>query len=84
MWSLHTWEHHSVLKRAEALTLATTWTDPENTMLREDTEGHTGCDSIDGKCPKQTDLQTESGVLVVRAGGRRMGGILMEMGLLWG
>ena len=53
-------------------------------MLREDTEGHIGCDSIDGKCPEQTDLQTESGVLVVRAGGRRMGGILMEMALLWG
>ena len=44
MWSLHTWEHHSVLKRAEALTLATTWTDPENMTLSErskhrDTQG---------------------------------------------
>ena len=35
MWSLHTREHHSARKRREALTLATTWMDPENTMLSE-------------------------------------------------
>ena len=35
MWSLHTWEHHSALKRGEALTLATTWMDPGNTVLSE-------------------------------------------------
>ena len=34
-WSLHTWEHHSAVKKGEALTLAATWTDPENTMLSE-------------------------------------------------
>ena len=28
-------EYHSATKRREALTLATVWTDPENTMLRE-------------------------------------------------
>ena len=33
--SLHTWEHHSAVKRGEALTLATTWMDPENMMLSE-------------------------------------------------
>ena len=35
MWSLHTREHHSAMKRSEALTLATMWMDPENTMLSE-------------------------------------------------
>ena len=35
MWSLHTREHHSAMKSGEALTLATTWMDPENTMLSE-------------------------------------------------
>ena len=42
------------------MTLATTWMDPENTMLSErtDTEGHTGCDSIDGKRPEQDAPQT--------------------------
>ena len=33
--SLHTWEHHSAVKRGEALTLATTCVDLENTMLSE-------------------------------------------------
>ena len=32
---LCTWEHHSEMKRREALTLATTGTDPENMMLSE-------------------------------------------------
>ena len=35
MWSLHTREHHSTLRRGEALTLAIAWMDPENTMLSE-------------------------------------------------
>ena len=35
MWSLHTRAHHSAVKRGEALTLAATWMDLENTMLRE-------------------------------------------------
>lgn len=35
MWSLHTQEHYSVLKRGEALTLAAMWMDPENMMLSE-------------------------------------------------
>ena len=35
MWSLHTQEHYSVLKRGEALTLAIIWMDPENMMLSE-------------------------------------------------
>ena len=35
MWSLHTWEHHSVVKRGDALTLAPTRTDLETTMLSE-------------------------------------------------
>ena len=53
--------HPSALKRREALTFATTWRDPENTSsVREaDTEGHAGCDSTDGKCPEQTDPQTQ-------------------------
>ena len=29
------WEHPSAMKRREALTLATTWTDPEDMMLNE-------------------------------------------------
>ena len=33
--NIHTQEHHSATKRGEALTLATTWTDPETTMLSE-------------------------------------------------
>ena len=33
--SLHTREHPSATKRRKALTLATTWMDPENTMLSE-------------------------------------------------
>ena len=32
---LHTLEHHSAMKRTEALTLATMWRDRENTMLSE-------------------------------------------------
>ena len=45
MWSLHTREHHSAMKRGEALTLATTWMDPENTMLsdRSQTQKDTQC-----------------------------------------
>ena len=35
IWSLHTREHHSALKRRESLTLTTTWMDPENMMLSE-------------------------------------------------
>ena len=31
----HRWEHHSAMKRGEALTLTTTCMDPENTMLSE-------------------------------------------------
>lgn len=39
---------------------ATTWTDPENTMLRKAADtGHTGCDSTGGKRPEQADRQTE-------------------------
>lgn len=55
--SVHTQERPSARKRREALTFATMWTDPENTMLRKeaDTEGHTGCDSTDGKRPEQAD-----------------------------
>ena len=54
MWSLHTWEHHSAMKRREALTLATTWTDPENRMLRERSRNRrTHFDPIDRKCPDQ-------------------------------
>ena len=30
---IYTIEYHSVMKRREALTLATTWMDPENTTL---------------------------------------------------
>ena len=33
--SLHTWKSHSATQRGETLTLAATWTDPENTMLSE-------------------------------------------------
>ena len=32
---IHTREHHSVVKRGESLTLATTCMDPEDTMLSE-------------------------------------------------
>ena len=55
--SLHTRERPSARKRREALTFATMWTDPKDTMLRReaDTEGHTGCDSTDGKRPEQAD-----------------------------
>ena len=47
------------LKRREELTsLPHGWTF-ETMMLREaDTEGHTVCDSMDGKCPKQAHSQT--------------------------
>ena len=46
MWSLHTRKHPSAMKRREALTLTTTWMDPENTVLSErstqrDTQGVT-------------------------------------------
>ena len=34
-WSLHTLEHHSAMNRGVALTLTTTWTDPEDMMLSE-------------------------------------------------
>ena len=32
---IHTWKHHSAMERREALTLVTTWTDPEDTVLSE-------------------------------------------------
>ena len=32
---IHTWKHHSAMERREALTLATTWTDPEDMVLSE-------------------------------------------------
>ena len=41
---------------------ATTWTDPENMMLRKAADtGHTGCDSTGGKSPEQADRQRVSG-----------------------
>ena len=45
----------------EALRLATTLMDPENTTLseRQDTEGHMGRDSTDGKRPEPADPQTQ-------------------------
>ena len=39
-------------------------------MREADTEGHTGCDSTDGKCPEQADPQTQRvGSWLSRAGG---------------
>lgn len=35
MWSTHTMEYYSVIKRNEGLIYATTWVDPENTMLSD-------------------------------------------------
>ena len=45
MWSIYTVEHHSARKRRKAPTLATTWMDPENTMLseRSQTQKDTQC-----------------------------------------
>ena len=31
-------------------------------MIEADTEGHTGCDSTDGKCPEQAGPQTQEWV----------------------
>ena len=36
---------------------------------KSDTEGHTGCDSTEGKRPEQVDPQSQSGILVVRGRG---------------
>ena len=57
--SLHTWGIPQLWR--EALTLATTWSDPENTSsVREaETEGHAVCDSTDGKRPEQANAQTQ-------------------------
>ena len=50
-----------------------------------DTEGHTGCDSTNDKCPEQSDPQTQSGFLVVRGWGAQNGErLLMETGCLLG
>ena len=48
-------------KRSGALILATYgWTLRTPCSVREgDTEGHTGCDSTDGKWPEQADPQTQ-------------------------
>ena len=75
MWSLHTREHHSAMKRREALTLATMWMDLENTMLseRNQMEKDTVCDSTDGKRPEQANPQTQSGFRVVRVWWRGWG-----------
>ena len=74
------------MQRGEALTLTTTWTDPENTMLseRSQTQKDPQCDSIDGKRPEQASLQTESGFLVVRGWGRGWGVTAYRAGLVLG
>ena len=48
------------MKRDEALTLATMWMDPKNTMLSERSrQTDTRWDSTDGKRPDQEDPQTQ-------------------------
>ena len=49
------------MKKREALTFATTKMDlrTRSSVRETDTEGHTGCDSIDGKRPEEADPQTE-------------------------
>ena len=56
MWSLHTQEHLLAMKRGEGTFLPRGWTLRTRCSVREvDTEGHTGCDSTDGKRPEQAD-----------------------------
>ena len=45
-----------------SLTLATTWMAlrTQRSVREADTEGHTECDSTDGKCPEQADPQTQT------------------------
>ena len=48
------------MERREALTLATTWTGPENTTLRRAADtGRTGRESTGGKRPEQADPHRE-------------------------
>ena len=60
MSPLNRLEYYSALKRRGALTLTSTWMDPESMVLSEGSRhrGHTGCDSTDGKHPEQADPQT--------------------------
>lgn len=55
IWSIHTLQHYLIIKRNEALTLTTTWVNPENRMLgeRSQTRKATWCGSIDTKCPEE-------------------------------
>ena len=59
--SIYTLEYYSAIKSKEAQTLATMWTDPENTMLSERSRhGRTHrCDSTDGKRAEQADPETQ-------------------------
>ena len=51
-------------------------------MREADTEGHTGCDSTDGKHPELADPQTQGvGSWLSGDGGE---GVLMRTGYFWG
>ena len=71
----HTLEHHSAMKRREALTLATTWMDPENTMLSERSQIQKDTQCV---IPLIGNVQNrpvcrDSGFMVVRSWGRGTG-----------
>ena len=70
------WEHRSATKRGEAPTLVPRgWTlRTRHTVKEADTEGHTGCDSTDGKRAEQADPQTQRvGSWLSGAGGGKWG-----------
>lgn len=59
MWSIYTMEYYAAIKRNEALTLATAWTNLDYVMRRKRSQTHKAavCDSIHVKCPAQAHPQ---------------------------
>ena len=58
-----------------SLTLATTWMAPRTrcSVREADTEGHTECDTTNGKCPEQADPQTQRVGSWLSGAGERIG-----------
>lgn len=69
IWSIHTLEYYSALKRKNILTPAAAWAELEDTAQEPGTEGHVLCDPTHRRSPEESALETESRWWVTGAGG---------------
>ena len=85
MQSVYMVEHLSAMERREALTLATTWTDPENTMLseRSQTQDTQRVIPLMGNVQNR-QIHRDSGLLVVRGWGGDVGDCWWGWASFWG